>query len=130
MTGFEDKKGGEQLWVQAERNLDTVVKHSETRTVGADSSLQVGGTQTQGIGGDRTLTVGGAQTHTIRRDLTLNVSEGRHTSTVKGDVSITSLDGAVTVVSPRKITFAVGGSTITLTPDEIVINAGKIFLNP
>lgn len=127
---FEDKKGGEQLWVQAERNLDTVVKHSETRTVGADSSLQVGGTQTQGIGGDRTLMVGGAQTHTIRRDLTLNVSEGRHTSTVKGDVSITSLDGAVTVVSPRKITFAVGGSTITLTPDEIVINAGKIFLNP
>lgn len=127
---FEDKRGGEQLWVQAERNLDTVVKLNDSKSVGADRTLQVGGSHTQGIGGDVTHTVGGAHAETIKRDMTLNVTEGRQDSTVKGDVTVTSLSGEITVSSPRKLTLSVGGSSITMTPDEITIVAGKIFLNP
>ncbi|MEW6760544.1 MAG: type VI secretion system tip protein TssI/VgrG [Pseudomonadota bacterium] len=135
---FEDRSGGEQMFVQAERNLDTVVKNDETRSVGSnrtlqvggDNALQVGGNHTQGVGKDVTHTVGGAYTETIRRDMTVNVTEGRQDSTIKGDVTVTSSNGEITVTSPHKITLSVGGSTITMTPDEITIVAGKIFLNP
>ena len=119
---FEDRKGAEQLWVQAERDLDTVVKHDETRTVGNDRTLRVGK--------DVTHTVGGSHTATIRRNMTVNVTEGRHDSTIKGDVTVTSLDGDVTVSSPHKITLVVGGSSITMTANDITIVAAKILLNP
>lgn len=127
---FEDRKGAEQVWVQAERNLDTVVKHDETKAVGNDRTLHVGGNHTQGIGKDVTHTVGGSHTETIKRNMTLNVTEGRQDSTIKGDVTITSLDGEITVSSAHKITLVVGGSSITVTPNDITIVAGKIFLNP
>lgn len=127
---FEDKKGAEQVWIQAERNMDTVVESDETKAVGNDRTLQVGGNHTQGIGKDVTHTVGGKHTETIKHDMTLNVTEGRQDSTIKGDVTITSLAGEVTVNSPHKITLVVGGSSITMTASEITIVAGKIFLNP
>jgi len=127
---FEDKRGGEQLWVQAERNMDTVVKQNETRAVGGDRTLNVGGNHVQGIGKDVTHTVGGAHTETVKRNMTLNVTEGRQDSTIKGDVTVTSLDGEITVSSPHKITLVVGGSSITMTPDEVTIVATRIFLNP
>ena len=118
------------MWIQAERNLDTVVEHDETKAVGNDRTLQVGGNHVQGIAKDATHTVGGAHTETIRRNMTLNVTEGRQDSTIKGDVTITSLDGEITVTSPHKITLVVGGSSITMTADDITIVAPKIFLNP
>jgi type VI secretion system secreted protein VgrG len=127
---FEDKRGGEQLWVQAERNMDTVVKANETRAVGNDRTLNVGRNHVQGIGNDVTHTVGGSHTETIKRNMTLNVTEGRQDSTIKGDVTVTSLDGEITVSSPHKITLVVGGSSITMTPDDITIVGTKIFLNP
>jgi type VI secretion system secreted protein VgrG len=127
---FEDRKGAEQLWIQAERNMDTVVEADETKAVGNNRTLQVGGNHTQGIGKNVTHTVGGSHTETIKHDMTLNVTEGRQDSTIKGDVTITSVDGAITVTSAHKITLTVGGSSITVTPDDITIVAGKIFLNP
>jgi type VI secretion system secreted protein VgrG len=127
---FDDRKGAEQVWIQAERNLDTVVEHDETKAVGNDRTLQVGGNHVQGIGKDVTHTVGGAHTETVRRNMTLNVTEGRQDSTIKGDVTITSLDGEITVTSPHKITLVVGGSSITMTANDITIVAPRIFLNP
>jgi type VI secretion system secreted protein VgrG len=127
---FDDKKGGEQLWIQAERNMDTVVESDETKAVGNNRTLQVGGNHVQGIGKDVTHTVGGSHTETIKRDMTLNVTDGRQDSTIKGDITVTSLDGEITVSSPHKITLVVGGSSITMTPSDITIVGDKIFLNP
>ncbi|WP_229419034.1 type VI secretion system Vgr family protein [Pseudoduganella flava] len=135
---FEDKKGAEQLWMQAERNMDTVVKNDETKAVGANRSMQVGGhhtvnvggNQSQGISGNHTHTVGGELIETVKRNMTVTVTEGRQDSTIKGDVTVTSQDGEITVTSPKKITLVVGGSSITMTPNDITIVGGKIFLNP
>jgi type VI secretion system secreted protein VgrG len=38
---FEDKKGAEQVWLQAERNLDTMVENDESRTVGHDQTTLI-----------------------------------------------------------------------------------------
>lgn len=38
---FEDKAGAEQVWIEAERNMDTSVKNDETHSVGGERSHYV-----------------------------------------------------------------------------------------
>ncbi|CAG9246542.1 membrane hypothetical protein [Paraburkholderia unamae] len=62
---FEDKKGQEQLWVQAERDMDTVVEHDETHTVGHDRTKTIGHDETDHIGRNWKLNTGGWKWETI-----------------------------------------------------------------
>lgn len=50
---FDDKKGEELVYVQAEKNLRKLVKHDETITVGNDRVKQVGGDETETTGRNR-----------------------------------------------------------------------------
>ena len=127
---FEDKKGAEQLWIQAERNMDSVVKNNDTQAVGADRSINVGGNHTEDIAQNMTHAVGGTHTETVKKNMTLTVTEGRHDSTVQGDITVTSLGGEITLSSTTKITLVVGASSITMTPGDITVVSPKIFLNP
>lgn len=51
---FEDAVGREHLYMQAERDLDTLVKHDEMRAVGGDASRVVHGDVADAVAGDRT----------------------------------------------------------------------------
>jgi len=77
---FEDKKGAEQVYLQAERNFDTYVKNDETHKVDRDRKKVVGGAETATIGGKRTEEVGGDENITIR---------GSRAEEVKGSEAIT-----------------------------------------
>ncbi len=127
---FEDKKGAEQLWIQAERDMDCVVERNDSQAVGGDRSVQVGGSQTEDVAKDLTQTVGGARTDVVKNNLTLTVTDGRADTTVKGDVTVTSQGGEVNISAATRITLEVGGSSITMTPQSIVIVATTILLNP
>ncbi|MBN3814388.1 type VI secretion system tip protein TssI/VgrG, partial [Paraburkholderia sp. Ac-20347] len=74
---FEDKKGAEQVWIQAERNLDTVVEHDETHTVGHDRTKTIGHDETDHIGRHWTLTTGGYKWETIDLAAVQNVGLGQ-----------------------------------------------------
>jgi len=127
---FEDKKGAEQVWIQAERDMECVVEQNDTQCVGADRSVNVGGNHTEGIAMDMEHTVGGARTEVVKKNMTLVVTEGRQDTTVKGDITISSEAGEITVTSTTKITLSVGASSITMTPADITIVGANIFLNP
>ena len=49
---FEDKKGSEELFLQAEKNMTLKVKASESETVGGGISTSAGGTISRKAGGD------------------------------------------------------------------------------
>jgi type VI secretion system secreted protein VgrG len=66
---FEDKKGSEQVYVQAEKNMDTLVKADETLTVGAN--------RTKTIGADETTTVVGNRTETVQQNETITINVNR-----------------------------------------------------
>ncbi|WP_028693315.1 type VI secretion system tip protein VgrG [Pseudomonas cremoricolorata] len=57
---MEDKKGEEQLYVHAERNLDTVVEQDETLSVGAN--------RTQSVGQMEQITIGASRLRAVRFD--------------------------------------------------------------
>ena len=70
---FEDKKGSEELFIQAEKNETVNVKANQSTSVGADRSLSVGGSETVSIGSKRTETVGADESVTIGANQTIKV---------------------------------------------------------
>lgn len=93
---FEDKKGAEEVWIQAEKDQNINVKNNETHTIGVDRTKSIGSNETVSIGADRTETVGNNETITIGTDRTetvgsnetINIGANR-TETVTGNESIT-----------------------------------------
>ncbi|MER3416572.1 MAG: type VI secretion system tip protein VgrG [Gemmataceae bacterium] len=127
---FEDKKGAEEIVLHAERNLSTSVE--------ADEAHFVGGSRTTVIKKDETVTIEEGDRHVKiqKGDDNLIVSQGKRTVLVskgdhvlvveKGDVVIEAQAGQVTIKAAKKITLAVGGATIELSPAAVDINAPTI----
>lgn len=57
----DDRGGKELLYVQAERDLETLVKREERRTVGVDRTTRVGNVDTLDVGSNRRVIVGGVE---------------------------------------------------------------------
>jgi len=81
---FEDKKGGEQVYVHAQRNMDQVVGHDHTRTVTHDETITVKeGNRSVGVlKGNQTTDVAGVLVETVIKDRTVTVVDGKNTRTV------------------------------------------------
>ena len=75
---FEDKKGQEELHLQAERDMLTLIKQCQAMNVGTDRIVLVGNNETNHVKGNRSLTV----------DLNDSVViGGTHDKTVSGTVT-------------------------------------------
>jgi len=80
---MEDKKGAEQLYLHAERNMDTVVEQNETLAVGINRTQTVGMLETITIGQDRIravrrddmLLVGASKTDSVSTSYLIEVGE-------------------------------------------------------
>jgi type VI secretion system secreted protein VgrG len=102
---FEDKKGSEELFVQAEKDHTTNVKNNQSTSVGADRTLGVGGNDSTTVGGNRTRKVTGNDSTTIGQNQTLSVT-GNRTKTVTGNESVTiAASSTETVANVRAVTI-------------------------
>jgi type VI secretion system secreted protein VgrG len=90
---FDDASGAEVLFVQAQRNLETIVKEDESTSVGGDRELAVAGSDEIDIRGDQALFVGGGQSIQVGGDRALHVTGAVRTSASRGY--------SVTVEGPR-----------------------------
>jgi type VI secretion system secreted protein VgrG len=116
---FEDKKGEEELHIQAEKDLSTLVKHDRTTTILHNDTLNIQGDQFIHIHGNLSMTVDG-----VTDDKNPNKGKPIKSSmAVTGAHDMKATD-SVTISAPTKITLSVPGSTITLTPGGITISAG------
>jgi len=121
---FEDKKGSEHVYLQAEKDLQILVKHDERRhvdhdrikevtndettsiggsrseTVDKDETIEIVGNRSESVGKSETVSVGIARDHTIGAADTLSVGAARSV-TVGGSDS-------TTVGGPQS--FSVGGN--------------------
>nr|WP_276604244.1 type VI secretion system tip protein TssI/VgrG [Nannocystis pusilla] len=83
---FEDRKGGEEVFLHAQRDLNEVVLNDNSRNVTADQTFTVGGNQSFTITGNRSVSV-------TEGDESLTVVAGKSTTTVKMDRSVTVQSG-------------------------------------
>lgn len=93
---FEDKRGAEEVWIQAEKDQRINVKNNESHSVGSDRSKSIGNNETVNVGVDRTETVGSNETISIGADRTKTVGSNEtisiganRTKTVTGNETAT-----------------------------------------
>ena len=85
---FDDKKGEEQVYIHAEKNMDTMIENDETLTVDHDRIKHIKNDETYTIDNNRKKTIANNQTESIGKDKSTSVG-GDHSETIKGNMSIT-----------------------------------------
>jgi len=130
---FEDKKGHEEVYFQAEKDLNILVKNDESRIVGHDRTKEVQHDETstikenrtEEVGKDETITIHGNRSETVDKDETITISGGR-TESVSKDESISiggsrsvavGVNESVAIGSARSETIG-GAQTLTVGSNE------------
>ncbi len=127
---FEDKAGEEQVWVQAERNLDTNVKNDETHTIeknhtqfiGENETLRVVKDQNAGVKGNITCLTGNTRNDKVVNNFTLAAGNTLRLECGESAIELTQ-DGSVNII----------GNTFNFTAKksaQINTLTGELHLNP
>jgi type VI secretion system secreted protein VgrG len=118
---FEDKKGEEQIWIQAQKDLDTLVKNNETHKVGKDRSTTI-------VENDSRIVSKGNDTHAIEAgNQKITISKGNQDTLVsQGNIRTKASAGEITIEAGKKIRLKVGGSSITIDNTGITIKAPQV----
>jgi type VI secretion system secreted protein VgrG len=137
---FEDKKGSEELFIHAERNLTTEVEVDETRSVGHDRSTTIKNDETIVIkDGNRietlekgnetiTLKTGNRQVVLEKGNDELTIKLGNHTTSVPtGTDKISAMN--IELNGTAGITLKCGASQIKMDPATITIVAPMVKIN-
>jgi type VI secretion system secreted protein VgrG len=135
---FEDKQGNEEIFIQAEKDFNRVVKNNDTLKVGfekkdqGDQTIQIKNDRTIEVGhdlsttvtNDETRKVGNNQTITITKNRKLDVG-GNETIAVTGDQKVT-VSKTIVMEATTSIELKVGASSIKLEPSKVTIKSPEI----
>jgi type VI secretion system secreted protein VgrG len=105
---FEDRKGSEEFFIQAEKDLNSLVKNNETAKVGVDRTREVGANDALTVGKNQKISIGKNQTIEVGVDESLTVG-GNETIDVTGNESV-SIGGDQSVSVGGSDSMTVGGS--------------------
>lgn len=113
---YEDKMGQEEVYLQAQKDLNILVKNNQSRTVQQNETVSIGGNRTETVTKNETGSVKGNRSWTVTQNDTVTVNQNQ-SITVTGSISITA---------NAKITITCGANSITLGPQGISIQGSPI----
>jgi type VI secretion system secreted protein VgrG len=127
---FEDKKGSEEVFVQAEKDLNTLVKNDETREVKHDVTIKVGNNRTVTITRNDSETVQGNQDVSVTQNQTVNIT-GNSTTKIMGSEDHTATSRSTNIVGTESLTVGATISisatgTVTITAPMISLSAAMV----
>lgn len=113
---FEDRKGSEELFINASKDMNVVVGDNKQSKIGADHTHEIGanhdttvsGNRKTGVVSSQSVSIGGSETLSVGADRTVNVS-GAESATVGGSRSVTATTG-VSLSATGGRTLTVGGT--------------------
>ncbi|HAU5491776.1 TPA: type VI secretion system tip protein VgrG, partial [Cronobacter sakazakii] len=111
---FEDKAGHEQIWIHAERNMDTEIENSETHHVAVDRNKTIGRDEKNTIKRNVTTSVGVDSINSIGSKHTVNVGQSACILTM-------DKDGNTSLEATSSIKLKVGDNYLLITPTGINI---------
>ena len=127
---FEDKKDSEEIFVQAEKDFNRVVKNNDTLKVGFEKKDK--GDQTIGIANDQSLDVGNDRKVHVKNDQTVAIDNNLST-TVKNDETrkvdnnqSVKVGNKIVIEANTSIELKVGGSSVKIEAAKITIKAPEI----
>jgi type VI secretion system secreted protein VgrG len=116
---FEDKKDSEQIFINAEKDMDLRVEKDDRTFVGGDQHLIVKGKQLASIGGDRGVTVTGNYAEKIQQDANHSVGENSNEKiglnySLQVGVNHYNKTGMVHVIDAGAEVHIKGGATVVI----------------
>ncbi|OZB60526.1 MAG: type IV secretion protein Rhs [Lysobacterales bacterium 14-68-21] len=136
---FEDKKGSEQFFIHAQKDMleevendhTVTIDHDETVTVKNDQKLTVNHDQTMEVGNDQTETVKHDRKITVQNDDTLDVTANGTTSIgqkfkLSAGTEIELVTGASSITMKSDGTIEIKGVNIKITGDVGVKIEGQV----
>jgi type VI secretion system secreted protein VgrG len=159
MMRFEDKAGSEEIFIQAQRDWNSMIKHDETRTVknNRTSTIHVNDSRTVETGDDSIDVQQGKRTITVQQDIseesktgnisvkadmgnisteasvgniTTKATVGNITTQASvGSITIQADVQSVTISGLEGVTISCGASSIEMTPASISISAPMVLIN-
>jgi len=132
---FEDKKGSEEVFLQAQKDWTINVKNDKNQKVGHDETLEVDHDRTKTVKHDQTGTVEHDDKLTVSNDQTLEVKNDRsvtvdndHTETVKGNQSISITKAQTVSISDKQEITVSKTRALTVTEDVTETYKAKLTL--
>jgi type VI secretion system secreted protein VgrG len=124
---FEDKKGSERLFLNAEKDMDVRVKNDSKETVGNNQHILIGKDQMEEVKGDR---------HTAVKGDWLSKVTGNRGESVTGNLLVKSSQNAhlkagmeIVINAGMQITLKAGAGSIVIGPSGVQIDGPLVQLN-
>jgi type VI secretion system secreted protein VgrG len=135
---FEDRKGAEQIFINAENQMDLRVEKDSREYVGNDRHLIVKGKQLEKVTGDMHSQVGGSNVETVGGDVSLTIKGQRQekigsVETVEAGTEIHLKAGMKIIIETSgpagEISLICGGNFIDIGPAGVTITGTMVLIN-
>ena len=134
---FEDKQGSEEVYINAEKDMNINVESSHSKTVGTDDNTTVGGSNSRIAQKDDSVNIGGTRTISVTGDLKTSVAGNRGTRMTGNSALLVEGDSDVAVQSTSResvglnafhtfskdLTESVGGNYCLAVESQMVTDA-------
>ncbi|WP_368678921.1 type VI secretion system tip protein TssI/VgrG [Dickeya zeae] len=133
---FEDQAGQEEVFIHAQKDMNTVVLNNRSTAVNASHTENVGGDQTVVVQHNQTVSVKENQVTEIQGEQTVAVTRNRHTTVddneslqVKNNIAIQSQSGDILIATAGGFIAIDKDGNISITGKGLVLNGTRIDLN-
>jgi type VI secretion system secreted protein VgrG len=132
---FEDKKGREQVYLQAEKDMDVRVKNDSRELVGNDRSLIVKKDQKEKISGDQHSNVVGNRLEKVGQGMSLQIGQDFNGKTgtklaYEAGTEIHLKAGTTCVIEAGvQLSLKVGGNFVDIGPAGVTIQGTMVMIN-
>ncbi len=128
---FDDIKDSEQIYIHAEKNMDTEVENNETHSVDNNRTKTIGVNETSSIGKNRDKSVGENQSESIGKNKSISVGDS-HSEAIGKDKSLDvgknhteSIGSNMTLSVGKSLTEDIGENMTASIGENSTINIGK-----
>jgi type VI secretion system secreted protein VgrG len=133
---FEDLKGSEEVYLQAEKDWKILVKNDETRTVGHDRTKEVkhdetstiGNNRTEQVGGNETISIDGNRSETVGKNESITIAGARTESVGKTETIAIAAARTTTIGGSDSLAIA-GGLSLTIGKGQAITVSGGRQVN-
>lgn len=131
---IEDKKGSEQIYLHAEKDLEVRVKNDHKEWIGNDSHHQVNKSRQAKIGKDEHVYIEGNLNQEIGKSLSRNIGKESHTDikkNLKAQAQTLHLKAGIKVVVQAgvELTLKGGAGFIKMDPSGVTIQGPMVRIN-
>jgi type VI secretion system secreted protein VgrG len=132
---FEDKKGSEQIFINAEKDMDLRVENDSREFVGNNRSLIVTQDQMESVGGDQHIQVTGNRNEKIGQNMSLQIGQnlyeksGQNYAHEAGQEIHLKAGMDVVIEAGMQLTIQASGNFINIGPAGIAISGTMVLIN-